>query len=980
MIYIGAVLSIHQLPCRVLTGFLLFMMAVLFASSGTAVEKKEALPCKDIYSCSPDYSHALKESKEKIVAGKYDEALSLLSPYTADPLKYPDAVSDYLVILVWIGRHDEAINLYEELPPSFPSRSYLLRNIAKAFYEKAEFQKAFRLYSASLLKTPEDEETRKGVVFSLIKAGDTDRAMGYLKRFLLKTPGSIDLNVAWADILLMKEKYAEALDVFRSLENMDGVDAEGIYKVRDDLVSSLAPEKRRTMVDELQKAVRTGEVSYDDYILVRILNRDFKTAVKAFEGPGLAAERFSPHMLSWIAWAYFKTEDINKAKYYYGKALEVKPDYFRAKTGLAYCYAKEGKSNKALDILDGLLTSNPQNIEVMFARAYVFERMKRYWDAIKEYEHIVEISKKNMAAFRSSFMALSDLGVSSFALDKSREGLPHDAGLHERIIGDMGTDRIRWKEYKDAMDIIRPYAEKKKLRSRYDYIAALAGNEDMEEAVKVYEELINEGIVPPGWVKENAAGAYLYIERPREALALYNDVLKTDPKSFNSRIGKFYVLQELREWEEAGKVLEDLDRDTPEVLKAGRNRIPNWPEIDITLAKGWLMLYEDRLEEGEGYFRDFHERAPANTGIRTGLAHAYLWRGWPRKALREFRILDTLEPKNVSAQIGKIWAMNTLAVKERAREESDALLALKPKHKHVQDLVRMLELEEMRELIVDFVISADDDGFDEIMSKTALYQPMTLYTRAYGFVLWQKSSDTEQDSFFRRAGLGVEHIFNSSWRLRQQFAANYNDGEDFGSLTEIEFTPDDYRTFSLSYDSFTTDIPMRARVFDVEADKISAGVTYRESDRRSYSAEYSYFEFSDDNRRNQGLLGYEQGLYVKNNWKMRLFFDFFTSANSLDDARYFNPDNDFSISATHMTEQIVTRIYRKAFVHRLYLSTGLYKQAGFSTGATGSVRYEHDVDFSDTHSLLYGVSLGRQVYDGEAVTGRNIYLRWRLLF
>jgi len=73
-------------------------------------------------------------------------------------------------------------------------------------------------------------------------------------------------------------------------------------------------------------------------------------------------------------------------------------------------------------------------------------------------------------------------------------------------------------------------------------------------------------------------------------------------------------------------------------------------------------------------------------------------------------------------------------------------------------------------------------------------------------------------------------------------------------------------------------------------------------------------------------------------------------------------------------------MYGKAFVYRLYLSAGAYKQAGFSIRPVGSVRFEHDINLFDTHSLLYGASLGSQTYDGDAVTAYGFYLKWRLLF
>lgn len=790
-------------------------------------------------------------------------------------------------------------------------------------------------------------------------------------------------DVLNAKLLASQGKYRDALDIFDSILENGLVDSGPLFELRVDFISALSDEQRQAMEDNLRDAVKGPDKKWiKSYMLVLVLNRKYGTAVNTFEGSGLDADDLSGHLLSWIAWAYFKTGDIEKSKKYYEKVLQGRPADVRAKTGLAYCLAAQGQSGRALDILDGLLSDDPMNIEVMFARVYVFEESDRFWDAIREYEHIIEVSRENHIALKYKLLAFSGMGTGSYALERANEQLPGDLELNSTIAGDMAAARIHWKEYADALSILKPQAEDGNLRARYDSIVAFVKNEDMQDAVQAYEELLGDGMSPPEWVKESAAAAYMYLERPHEALELYDEVLKVEPGSFTCRLGRFYVRQELREWEEAKALLNDIDRDTPEFTGAGRNPEANWPKVDIKLAQGWLMLSEDRLEEAQKYFRDFHGKSPANTGFRTGLSYAYLWRGWPRKALREFNISNVLDPKDVSAQTGRVNALNELAFKEQARDEARALLKRKPKDKDIQALNRELKLEEMRELFADFAVSGDDDGFSEVRSYAGFTQPVSLYTNVYTYVLWLRADENNEDmkSYFRRSGLGVSHIFNSSWRIKQEFSVNYNDGRDFGSFTELDYTPDDYWAVNLLYDSFTTDVPLRARTSNIEADKFSASVTYRASDSRSYGLSYSRLEFSDGNNRNQGLFTYEQGLYVKNDWKMRLFLDSYLSSNSLDDAPYFNPDNDFSISATHMTEQTIKNLYREAFIHRLYLSLGMYKQNGFSGGATGSVRYEHDIDFSDRNNLLYGVSLSREVYDGEAVTGHSFYSSWRYLF
>ncbi|UCE71623.1 MAG: poly-beta-1,6 N-acetyl-D-glucosamine export porin PgaA [Nitrospiraceae bacterium] len=922
------------------------------------------------------------KARQMIEAGRYAEAIPLLEPYTSEPLRYRNEVSDYIVLLTWQEQFHEAITAYEALPESFPRQSYLLRNAAKSYYELGRYVAALSIYKEALQQLPTDEEAQRGVIYSLAKMGQYEEATNYILQFQERVPDSLSLAVTKANLYLLQGRYQDALNTFQILIKRKESESEAIYESQNSLIASLPAERREKMLEALQLSIEESDESASvNYILVLIINRDFKEALKAFEKSEKKADLYPDYILSWIAWAYFKVGEREQAKTFYEIIRARRPDYPRAELGIAYCLAQEGKYEEAMDIIDRAEMREPRSPEALFARAYVYEQSRRFWKAIQEYDRILTINRDNAVAGKLRSRAFSDLGLSTQALKETEgEEIP-DFELVDSIIGDMAVDRIHWKEYERALVVLEPEIwERGNLRRRYDYMIALAENGDMREVIAEYEKLLQENMELPPWILENAASAYLYMEQPKKAIQIFDDVLSDYPQSFNSRIGKFYALQELRQWEEGRNVIGELDRDTPESLNRGKREIPNWLKMDTTLARGWFLIYEDKLQDAEDYFLDLHERAPANIGIRNGLAHTYMWRGWPRKALREFRIINTLDSKYSKARIGQISAMNMLHSKEEARAEARTLYKLQPKNKHLQQLMRQLAVEEMRELYGSFSIAADDDNVEEIAAEVSLTQPLALYTDVYAFLYWARTSDNDLKSMFRRTGIGVSHALNSSWRIRQQLSVSYNDGEDLGSFTEIAFTPDDYWTLNVSFDSFTTDVPMRARAFGIESNKLDAGITYRESEWRSYSLGYSRMKFSDSNERDSVWLGFEQGLLVKNDWKMRIFLDLYASDNSRTDVPYFSPDSDYGLSVTHLTEHTIKRIYRKAFIHRLYLTAGMYKQDGFSSAATGSVRYEHDYQLSDTQFLLWGITLGRNSYDGETVSGQSYYLTLRWLF
>lgn len=886
---------------------------------------------------------SIERSKEMVEVGNYKAALSILSPFISQPMKYPAAISDYIVIFFWDGRADEAIGKFEALPDSFPRRPYLLRNMARAYYEKKEFLNAASLYATVFQEIPSDYEAQKGLVSSFIKLGYFEMASDYLEKFDIKD--------------------------------------EQIYKIRDDLTAALPKETRDSLLSELRTAAEKGDEQANlDYILVLILNKDYVSAISTFETANIDIGRYSDHLLCWIAWAYFKVDKVKTAIDYYQMVLVRRPDYVRANIGLTYCLSVEGQGDRALKILDKLLLVEPQNLEIRFARAFVHEKAKRFWSAIGEYDIIIELSPQNNIARRLKLRALSDMGASSNALEQAYKEFPHEQNLHHALIGDMVDDLIRWEEPEEAIKLLFPLIESSENpRIISAYIMALVENSRMEEAVALYESLVKDGRSLLPWVLQDIAEAYFYLEQPYKALAFYEEALKKGHLDFDDRIDRFYVLQEIRAWDEAEKALDELDQEQPPVLGTGKNIHPNWSKLELSIARGWLYAYQDRLREAEKFFWNLYKEAPAQPEIRNGIAHVYLWRGWPRKALKEFGIIESLDPTYVKAQIGKVATLNELAFKNEAYEEADRLLALHPEDKHVRTLVRNLKVERMRELVTDVMYSKEKWGDQEIGISTNLSQPIFPNTHILGSLSWQRIEVDDELSYFQYLGLGINHIFNSTLSMRQVFSVNHDGGYDFGTFTQVNLYPNDYWNLSLSYNNFAIDIPIRARASDIKVDKLNMTIAYRASDWQNCNLSLSHFRFDDDNDRDEVLFNYEQGIWVKGDWKMRLVLEFYGSRNSLDDAPYFNPASDWSLAGTHMTEHTLWRIYERAFVQRLFLTFGNYKQSGFSNDIIGAIRYEQDFEFSNTQGLLWGAVLARNVYDGIIETSFKLYLqnRWR---
>ncbi len=933
-----------------------------------------------IHPLDPD--HDMDRVRRAVKNSSYEQALQILQPYLRAPLEYPRFYSDYLVLLAWTGKAREAVASFSRLPARFPRRIYLLNTMAHAYRTLGRYPDSCALYRESLAMDRNNGQAFHGLITCLLLQDDVSGAARAWKEFLPARNKGLLHRLASARLWLRQGHYLKALTTYQDLYR-DNVESR--YRVaaqREEDIRGLNPAQRAELIRILGNHAalddQDGNQLLPALLLTLILDGQYQQAVSVYRDNSLVLEQAEKWLVYWLGWAHFKTDRTAAAKTFFNQLL-LDPHYGRSSfIGLAYCSAREGDTAGAMAILDRL---SPDDIPVLFARAYVRERQSRFWDAIQFYDRILD-REDNRLARRLRILALGSLGCTTPARKQAEEHFAEDRSLRLSLLGDQAMNSIRWQEPRQAWLLLQQLLTEHDLpRLRHDSIIALVEQDRMKEAISLFRETDSGKRQPiPYWVRDKIAKAFLYTEQPQEALELYNTVLQEQPWFFNARMGRLYTLLELRRWQEADVVLQRLEHDTPAFLKRHGKRIPNPERMEVLLARGWWYAYQDRLADAERYLTSLLTRAPANIELRNILAHVYLWRGWPRKAMEEFSILHTLDPDYLAMQTGRLRALNETGRKELARNLSGQLLTEHPKNKHLQRLVRELQVEDMRELVVDASFYDEEADASDLRLQTTLYQPLSPWTRLYGQWLWNEVRDEQLLDDFNRVGAGIEHRFSATWKGIQQFSTDLDGGPGPSSLTRIVFTPDDHWSLDCFYDTATLDIPAQARVRDIGADSLSLSVRYRLDESSSVFLQFLHADFDDSNRRNQWLLGLEGGLFVGNDWKAGLGIDLYSSSNTREDAPYFNPLRDYSASLTFTAEQTVNRIYETSFVHRLSLTGGLYAQEGYPVEPLWAVRYEQEHDFSDVHALLIGGTWSNRAYDGNDTNSLTIDLTYRYRF
>ncbi|NOX33647.1 MAG: tetratricopeptide repeat protein [Deltaproteobacteria bacterium] len=154
----------------------------------------------------------------------------------------------------------------------------------------------------------------------------------------------------------------------------------------------LAKERYELARNQFKKALELKP----DYINAKnnlgaayLKQKKWNLAIRCFEEVSQNLLYATPEMpLSNLGWAYFNQKMFKKAKSYFLKSLEIRPDFLIAVHGLASIYLKTGYPTQAVDFLHHELQRSPAAaiLHSDLAKAYEalkdFDKAKKSWNVV----------------------------------------------------------------------------------------------------------------------------------------------------------------------------------------------------------------------------------------------------------------------------------------------------------------------------------------------------------------------------------------------------------------------------------------------------------------------------------------------------------------------------------------------------------------------------------------------------------------------
>jgi biofilm PGA synthesis protein PgaA len=672
-----------------------------------------------------------------------------------------------------------------------------------------------------------------------------------------------------------------------------------------------------------------------DYLSTLVWLHRYDTAINLY-GPQKNKVKAIKYLYRNMAKAYYETGDYHRAHTLYAEAFSF--------------------DHADVEALKGLIFSG--------CKLYVYQQALQAWLTAYQKKTIPLASLEPLRIYLTRHM-----GAPTLTLQYAREAGIKDKTLLDTLIGDVAAERIKWDEYDVAIRILEQELQKdpNNYRARGDYILALRDKYRMKEALEQYQILEKSGRPAPYWVTEAVADALLYLKRPWEAEKFYKLTLEhtTLKVPINTYMGLFSTYIELRQWDQA-----DQARDR--IKDFLKQRKLNIVEKDgAWTAIGWYFIYKDQLQEAQDYFNAALREAGLNPAFRSSLGNTFYYRGWPQKALEKFKIALAVDPQEKSARVSEAYALNELNHKYAARELAAELYRKYPYDLHVQNLYETLRVEDMHRVWSEARFVNEWGGVKEYRFLGGAEATITPVLKLFSTFLHMHSLEGKGAAKYAyswdRLGFGFSWIMLPSLTITQSASWDALKTGDLGSYTRVEWRANDYFKATASFDSFSLDIPLRARATGIKGKTALLNLDYRESELRDYNLVLLSNWLSDGNFNPGIILGFDQNIINQPDWKVRLGPEFYYGRYSKDPnvVPYFSPNFEYSLMLRPSLQVTHFSRYDKLVRSNLYTHVGLYREWGFAFYPIAGVRYEQEIKLSKTFWLTWTVGYYTRVYDGE---------------
>ena len=316
---------------------------------------------------------------------------------------------------------------------------------------------------------------------------------------------------------------------------------------------------------------------------------------------------------------------------FYARALTLNPRYADALEGRARVMQRLKRFKEAIADYNALLRINPPNAEIVYNLGGAYEGAGQRDNALRSYERALEISPAHSPTLAAKALLLYDDGCVDDALETLREALAADPSNETAwyncgaILASLGEHAEAEKCFGAALRLIPTYG-----KALYGAAASLQKLERLEEALAACDTFLKQE--PANFETLFLRGNILYDQRRlNDALAAFDDALTRNPKHVGVLCNRGSTLRELGRLSEASAAFDAALARNPSCVEA-------------LLGRGIVEFKSARIEPALRFFESALKADPASATAFCGRGLALQYLGRIEEAMRDFEHALALKP------------------------------------------------------------------------------------------------------------------------------------------------------------------------------------------------------------------------------------------------------------------------------------------------------------------------------------------------
>ncbi len=466
---------------------------LLILAADIALAKKDLPVAEKYFQQAEKYGASagavdLRLAQIKFAAGAPEQALQLLAEGSAaDDEHYQ---SDLALVLYYArnGQMDKALSWIASIEKKQPQAPVVPTLRGMLYLQNKDYAGSRKQFDAALALRPDLVAAIEGLALVDTLEKKPDDARKRFEEALRKSPGNERLALGY--VRFLRSSGTPIGDCIAVLQRTIEARPDAM-QARAALISAFAELKQTQQA--LTAAQQALAISPDDVKLlqlagqVQILAGQANQAVSTFERVATLAAQ-APGPLVMLANAHLANGDKVKALATLKRAVELKPNFLPAQTGMIAIYLADGHTDQALSVARTMQRQRPKEQIGYQVEARVLAAAQRWKEAVAVLENALRVTTPSPSLVSDLHAAFVKLGRQSEADGLAAQWLndhPNDVELRSYL----AQRALMEKDYKSA---VRLYKEILSIRSdapiALNNLAWAAGQLDDPKAIEFAEQ------------------------------------------------------------------------------------------------------------------------------------------------------------------------------------------------------------------------------------------------------------------------------------------------------------------------------------------------------------------------------------------------------------------------------------------------------------------------------------------------------------